>query len=348
MALNQPNMSTGRFAIRKIVKSPNGLPITIYIDAQTGERLTDLNGYELINPDNTGGIDINTTAIQDTIKEDDLDGERESVAKKIIDGTLFENTDNGGDVDGLGLANKEESTATNRNPANNFGYRETPRAVRIASALPGGLGMLSKAGRVGYGINNMEAVGKARDSIGLTDNNSEKKNTIASMLGSVVGLSDASRVANVRIGEKDYTVDFDAQDKEGRTTLTPNEARTRGLLNPDGIRELSKEEQATRDEVEYEPENKRQSFFNALFNRDDSDEEITKDSYPERPSLTEAVLSDTGATGETHSHISKVPDKNLPMPSSRPSDGGSGGSGSGGSNNGFSDAVNSAAGQGLF
>ncbi len=113
------------------------------------------------------------------------------------------------------------STRT-RDMTNNFGYINKPGWMGATAALPGALGLGAKAVNVGMNVNNQQAVADARETLGLPE-----QSTFDQAKGFVK--DNKGLVGNVEINKQNYPVGFEAEDPTGRTTLTPNEARTRSL-----------------------------------------------------------------------------------------------------------------------
>lgn len=125
---------------------------------------------------------------------------------------------------------------TPRTMSNNFGYEKKPLIAKAMGFLPGPAGLAGKAINLAMNANNKVAINKARETLGLPETG-KLDNLIKDNKG---------KVADVKINDQNYAVGFEAKDKKGRTTLTPNEARTRSLLGG-GISELNRGE--VKDEV---------------------------------------------------------------------------------------------------
>lgn len=106
----------------------------------------------------------------------------------------------------------------------NYGYVDKPGFMKFSNFMPGPIGTASRvtSGMINQG--NSQAVRRAREAMGLP-------NDKPSFLRDVIKGSKNGKIADVEIAGKNYPVGFEAQDKDKKTTLTPNEARMRGLMN---------------------------------------------------------------------------------------------------------------------
>lgn len=123
------------------------------------------------------------------------------------------------------------NTGTPRTAVNNFGYENKPGFIEAANFIPGPMGLAGKAINVAMNVNNKVAIDKAREMLDL-EPSGKMSNVLRDTKGSI---------ADVNIGGEDYSVGFEAVDNKGRTTLTPEEARERGLMTG-GLSELTKEQ----------------------------------------------------------------------------------------------------------
>jgi Peptidase M15 len=118
-----------------------------------------------------------------------------------------------------------------RDASNNYGYQNKSFLMEASQMLPGAPGMAMKAINVLQNIDNKAAINSARNMLGLEDS-PRMSNVLKDTKGSI---------ANAKIGNEEYSIGFEALDNKGRTTLTPEEARRRGMMT-DGVTELSKAE----------------------------------------------------------------------------------------------------------
>lgn len=128
------------------------------------------------------------------------------------------------------------SVAGPRSMSNNFGYASKPGWMGLASMAPGPAGLAMKAGSLAMNVNNRQAIQDARQTIGL-----EHKNNFGSFINDQKGLVGNVNFANPQNPDQNETVPvgFEAQDKYGRTMMTPNEARNRALANPGTMTEAT-------------------------------------------------------------------------------------------------------------
>lgn len=217
----------GKFAIRKLQRTPEGNMKVIFIDPSTGEIVSNLNGYQIIDGENQTsledlGLDPNKTKDPDKDLETTSDVVKETIANH--EGTK----DNGGGSD---REDPSSARSTNRDESNNYGYIDKPTGFGLAAGLFGMPGQLVDKG---INFNNAIATNEAREAMGLASNGlfGFAKDT---MMGSKGGY-----VADVNIGKNQYAVGLEALDPNGRTTLTPNEARNRGLVTGQPLTQASK------------------------------------------------------------------------------------------------------------
>lgn len=206
------------FAIRTLERRPDGTMGVVYKDASTGRVITNLSGYQVIDPSNSEqsledlGLDLN---------EDD-NKNTETTADQVKD-TVERYDGNKG-----GQRAENGGSGYSRNQGNNFGYVDKPAGLGLVSQLaPGAFGTMLGLVDKGINVNNTMAVNAARESMGVPG---------LGLGGAVKGALTGPKngyVGDVRIGDNQYSVGFEAQDKFGRTSMTPDEARTRGLLAGD-------------------------------------------------------------------------------------------------------------------
>jgi len=226
MSVN-PNeaFSTGiKTAIRRIERGPNGTPIVAYFDASTGERLSSVEGYVII----TAGNPENPSFVQPTTPQEEVEETQDDAgdtANRLVASEVGRSVEQG--LAGRPASREGGFTGGffDRSPGNNYGYINQPGFLNFTQMMPGPVGTASKVAKAGIGINNLSATNEARETIGLSP-----KNNFGSIVGSILGIRDPQRVANVSINNKSYSVGLEAQTKQGVTTLTPNEARQRSLV----------------------------------------------------------------------------------------------------------------------
>lgn len=205
------NQPTPPYAIPRVQRDENGLLRTIYIDPQTGEQVSNLNGYTVIDGNNYYKPD----------EEDDLD-ENGVVEPEEVE----TNTEKALDKNKGGALESDRSPkgfSSSNSASNNFGYKSKPGFVSLASALPGTLGLAGKAVNLGWNGMNMSAVSQARSMLGLPDMTG--KQTARSLMSDQKG-----QVASIGINGQKYSVGFEAMSPDKRTNLTPTEANNRANL----------------------------------------------------------------------------------------------------------------------
>lgn len=114
--------------------------------------------------------------------------------------------------------------------AENYGYINKPAAMGFANYMPGPIGMASKMVNGAINVSNTEATNTARGMLGM-----EQKSMVKGAFNDGKGY-----VGDVSYNGVTSPVGFEASTPDGRTTLTPNEARMRQQLS--GAKEATKEE----------------------------------------------------------------------------------------------------------
>lgn len=204
-----PQIPTGPLARRKVIRGPDGTPTVVYIDNNTGQELSSLDGYKVIESSNY--LDLDTLGLNPV----EATAPKETAAQKTIQSVRPK--EGNGDT---GLASNSESSS--RNPSNNFGYIDKPGWSKLAGAIPGPLGMAGKAANLAVNANNTAAIDSARGMMGVPDQ------TFGQNTKSVIK-DTHGQVADVNINNNQYSVGLEAMSPDGRTNLTPNEARQRAL-----------------------------------------------------------------------------------------------------------------------
>lgn len=136
-------------------------------------------------------------------------------------------------------SNAKTGQPSGRSAANNYGYTNKPAALGLAGMIPGPIGLAGKALNVGINASNVAATNKAREALGLG------KKGFGENLGASLR-DQKGHVADVKIGAKQYSVGLEAQDKYGRTTLTPEEGRKRAASLKSSIVEATPKESKAR------------------------------------------------------------------------------------------------------
>lgn len=194
-----------------------------YVDPVTNEQIDDINNMDLSEIENLEIVDGYTGETKASVGGEE-DGEYEEDKGFMIPE---------GNNNSQGTTPEQVSPST---AANNYGYVDQPRAFDFVGALPGVNGLFGKAMEGVFSANNAIAKNKARESMALPTQ------SIAKQAMAEVGLKNSQgHIADVSVNNQDYSVGFEALDAAGRTTLTPNEARMRGLTSVFGMQELSKD-----------------------------------------------------------------------------------------------------------
>lgn len=210
------SMPDKKYAIKKLQRGPDGRMNVIYVDAKTGRQLNSIEGYSIIE----AGSELDeVTATEDDKKKKDNTGSR--VANRTV-GFM------GGGSDGVPTGSRvAESVAQERNPANNYGYFDKPNWMGLTSLIPGPLGMATKGANVAANINNADA----RDTV-LTMLNQQPQDSLKGFVKDAIK-DTGPYIADLEYQGRTTPVGFEAELRDGRTTLTPEEARKRMLTVPD-------------------------------------------------------------------------------------------------------------------
>jgi len=234
-----------KFAHRKIIQSPDGSFDLAYVDAKSGQPVIDLSQYTVVDAAASPFGESADAAFESTM-EMGQGGFAAPPPSEEVAQPVKKRLKNGDDN------TMDTSSLEARSAANNYGYVNTPgyvdAALGAAGFMAGPVGAIaSQATRAALTHNNQTAVNSARQAMGLEEKGIAKSVTKAA----VTGARDNKKgeVADVSIGGNEYSVGLEALDAAGRTTLTPEEARERGLTNPTGMRELSAKEAKAADKV---------------------------------------------------------------------------------------------------
>lgn len=203
--------------VRRLVRGPDGQMRLIFVDPVTGTPVANPQGYNIVNPGNTQ--DLSELGLN-PFKTDPPKGTEapKSVSQTVINDQITnKNNDAGGAEGGSGFS---------RDPTNNYGYVDQPGFMGLTNYAPGMIGMVSKGINAGINANNMGAVNAARGVMGLEDLG--PMDTAKGFFGFDKGL-EKGHVADVSIGKNEYSIGLEAMDDLGRTTLTPEEAKSRSV-----------------------------------------------------------------------------------------------------------------------
>lgn len=208
-------------AYKKLARRTDGTNGVIFIDADTGKQITDKTGYEIISAGNESDLNLKAKQVANEEKPKET-SDAEKQTQKIIYG---ENNDSISGISG---------DPVERNHANNFGYKDKPSWLSVASLASGPIGLATKAANVYYNTNNMAATNAARQSLGLPTLSAW--DTVKGVLNDTKGF-----VGDVTIGGKTYGVSLNDKTPDGRTAISPSEAQTRGARGG-GLREATADE----------------------------------------------------------------------------------------------------------
>ncbi len=269
-----------KIAVQRVVQNQNGTSTTVYYDAYTNQQIPDASGYVLINEAtfNSGKFDPSKPIAIPRVIRNEADGMNRTIwvdsktGAEVNDLTKYNPLDefnsNVAEIGAVrvvspqqqqqantnaaqGLANEPHHAWQNDDPisynmvhggqntqtkpkdmVNNFGYINRPDAVNYAGLLGGPAGLVAKGVNVALNANNTDAVSRAQKTLGFTND----QNRLGQYLTDKKGY-----IGDLHYNDVDTSVGFEAKDNIGRTTLTPNEARNRQLLN--GARQSTEEEQ---------------------------------------------------------------------------------------------------------
>jgi hypothetical protein len=214
-----------KLAIRYVTDDGNGGKTEKFVDANTGKEISDTSGYQVMDHYDEGLEDTSNGFASNPFAAVDITSEEADTTDRI------QRTG-----EGNGDLSRYFNPDNNPDASNNFGYIQQPKALGLASMIPGPLGMAAKGVKTVMGIQNNIGAQDAREYLGL------EKQGLMSQLGNVArdrkGYIGDVQFAN---NPNTYAVGLDAQDSKKRTTLTPDEARKRGLM-AGGLTEATREE----------------------------------------------------------------------------------------------------------
>lgn len=207
------------FATPILVRKPDGQNTTVLVDIDTGKEVSpNDSNYEVIDQYEASLIEMGLAPDPRKESESKLKTDAKTKTEKRL---LYGNdVGSSGRIPGMG-----EGGSFSRTASNNYGYVEKPKALSLLGMVPDPrAAMVSKAIDMGINANNRVAINEVRDMLGL-----ENKTGVR-------GLLDYTKDVNGYVGDVSYNgvtspVGLEAEDKLGRTTLTPNEARMRKELS---------------------------------------------------------------------------------------------------------------------
>jgi len=213
-----------KIAIRNVSTDVRGNQVVEYIDANTGDPLPSAEGYQIVD-DWQNGQPSNTKSYSNTTVDAGIDTEEPE--------PFWQRYRDQGNGDPSGNFNSDRST----DASNNFGYTSKPKGLGLMAAiLPGPLGMAAKGVSMAINAGNTHSTNKAREYLGL-----EEKGLMSSIGGAMKDRKGYVGDVQFENNPNTYAVGLDAQDSKKRTTMTPDEARTRGML-AGGLHEATREE----------------------------------------------------------------------------------------------------------
>jgi len=192
--------------------------------------IQNLNGYPIRATTNSlslEDLDISPTQTKQNT-------EVETAAQKLIPTAADLGSNDSGYGSGVSSGGRSES--------NNFGFMDKPDVVSYASSVPGVVGMAAAAVNAGFNANNVAAVNEARSMLGLAD---------PSLGQNAKGFMQDNKgfVGDVSIGKNQYGVSLAAMTPDGKTALTPQEARSRAGRMGEDIVEMTPEESKAKSEA---------------------------------------------------------------------------------------------------
>jgi len=267
------------YAIRKVIIGPNGQPMTVIVDARTGQQLSSMNGYTIMENNY-----VNPNTLTPAKPED-----KQSVAQETVQQVGPKEEKQKFPTRGeqpTGIINGDSFP---RSETNNYSYIDKPGIVKAASFAPGPIGLAGKALNLGINTNNAVATNAARDAMDVP------QNTGFGFAKDVVR-DNKGQVGSYNINNNTYAVGLEAISPSGVTNLTPNEARVRsqtlGGITPatkQQVREQNKVARETKKEGAIQSMlDHAKNFFDSLFNGNTND----KNYFPDAPEP--AVQRDVG------------------------------------------------------
>lgn len=188
------------------------------VDAETGKPVTDKKNYTVVDSTEVQAEEVTGNP---TIEENDA-GPTPAMTgstEKIKEAQKVKRFAEGGD------RGKRTGKGTKGNVSNNFGFINKPSWSKYVASAVGMVnpmaGMAVKAIDMGVNANNVGAINQAREFLGL-----EPMSTKDVLKGTVKGVDDGM-VGDVDVAGTKRGVSFGGAVIDGKTTMTPQEARTR-------------------------------------------------------------------------------------------------------------------------
>lgn len=219
-----------------MVRQPDGTLGEVNFDTVTGQQTQAPVSGPQIQSNDAFVSDLKELGLSPTGEQ--TIAPKKTTAQQVNEAPSQELKHNGGDrAVEAGLKDAKAGSFGARQQGNNFGYIDKPGILGYAGMLPGAMGLAGKAVNMGINANNMAAVEKARESIGL-----EPKG-FGSKLGGILK-DNKGVVAEAKIDNNQYSVGLEALDPTGRTTLTPDEAGRRAGIKGTRVVEATPAETA--------------------------------------------------------------------------------------------------------
>jgi hypothetical protein len=217
-----------KYASKKIIRGPDGTPQIVFVDTSTGQVLKNSKGYTVIEQSNVVDPSQQQRSQVSVSKGQTVEDPKNQMTNEVRG--IPETHDN------ANVAAAKE-TGEKTVASNSYGYTNKPMGMGFLGFLPQPLGLAATATNVGINAANTEAVNDQREALGFSENPMSKQ--IGSSLFDKQGyIGDQTTIDQTGV-TRTTPVGFEATDPVGRTTLTPEEARKREALNPEGYNEAS-------------------------------------------------------------------------------------------------------------
>lgn len=282
------------FAVRKLKRGQDGRIYVIFVDAKTGQEVKDPTNYNIIQQSHQ----VDTTS--ETPQKEGIEKDDKSITDELIRR----------DGDSGDSASENAAKDFNREMSDNYGYQRAPAGLGLVGFMGGPVGMAAKMAGLGFKANNEGAVQSARETLGLKERGlfDSVKSMMTNRDGYIGDVTYNDKVESTPIG-------FEASDKYGRTTLTPNEARMRQQLAGNFQEATPEIMKQSVNSFRQENPNARQgllsglfsgarNIFNSLLNEDINTNANSK-SYPHAPSLEAEQVTQNSRT-QTNSRESEA------------------------------------------
>lgn len=218
-----------RVAVREMVTGEDGTIKVIYVDPNTGQQIDNPTGYNIIEARNVS--DTRFSHHDPKTREDNTP--KPTVTQQVMDPTGHSGNSN------ISAALTPSRNEEQRRAEFGKDYYNKPGLMGLAGFLPGIMGTIGTAANLGINANNNAAVNNQRENLGFAPKSAlQNVGGIISDKHGYIGDQSYNGEGNERV----TPVSFEAEDKYGRTTLTPDEARMREQLNPSAYDEATQAE----------------------------------------------------------------------------------------------------------